>query len=239
MPIRVRDHVLRQPLPDREARGADFEDEDEEVLATLAVAGRRRHDNGALYEEAVRRARWLTREHGGGDHRPDVRQPARRGDRPYRPAGPGDHGSVLAVFSLPEADGTALAVERPPATSPRAGTVLPLAGTLSGAAFADGRPAGPVPAAEAPAGPAVAVPVTSGDAVHGCASCFARPAAGRSSPSARPGRCSPSPDRSAWPWSSPNARGHRAVCGPSWRTCDRIARDLHDLAIQRLLRHPA
>ncbi|GAA2916527.1 two-component system sensor histidine kinase [Streptomyces thioluteus] len=231
VPIRVRDHVFGNLYLTEKRGGADFEDEDEEVLATLAVAAGVAIDNARLYEEAVRRERWL-RASAEVTTALMSGQPARRGDRRIARLAREITGSVLAVFSLPEADGTALAVEAATGDEPPRGTVLPLAGTLSGAAFADGRPARARTAAEAPAGPAVAVPVTSGDAVHGVL-LLARPAGGAEFSERETGPLLAFAGQIGLAMELAERRADTEQLA-LLEDRDRIARDLHDLAIQRL-----
>ncbi|KNB53155.1 GAF domain-containing protein [Streptomyces caatingaensis] len=231
VPIRVRDHVFGNLYLTEKRGGADFEDEDEEVLATLAVAAGVAIDNARLYEEAVRRERWLrasaevTTALMSGDPRAGVTA------RIARLAGE-ISGARHAVFTLPEADGTALAVDASTGDGPAHGTVLPLRGTLSGEAFTEGRPARARTAPEAPAGPAVAVPVTSGDAVHGVL-LLVRAAGGPefSERETEPLLAFAGQTGLAMELAERRADTEQLAL---LEDRDRIARDLHDLAIQRL-----
>ncbi|MFJ8383982.1 GAF domain-containing protein [Streptomyces sp. NPDC094438] len=60
VPIRVRDEVFGNLYLTEKRGGAEFDDEDESVLATLAVAAGVAIDNARLYAEARLREQWLT-----------------------------------------------------------------------------------------------------------------------------------------------------------------------------------
>ncbi|WP_372405309.1 GAF domain-containing protein [Streptomyces luteireticuli] len=231
VPIRVRDHIFGNLYLTEKRGGADFEDEDEEVLATLAVAAGVAIDNARLYEEAVRRERWLrasaevTTALMSGSPRAEVTARIARLAREIA-------GAERAVFTLPEADGTALAVEAATGDEPPRGSMLPLEGTLSGEAFSEGRPARARTAGEAPAGPAVAVPVTSGDAVHGVL-LLARAAGGAEFSERETEPLFAFAGQTGLAMELAERRSDTEQLA-LLEDRDRIARDLHDLAIQRL-----
>ncbi|MEU1778199.1 GAF domain-containing protein [Streptomyces abikoensis] len=243
VPIRVREQVFGNLYLAEKRGGADFEDEDEEVLATLAVAAGVAIDNARLYEESTRRERWLR---AGAE----VTNRLMSGVRPADVIGliaeraKEITSADLVTVSMPLPEGepalTVEAVLGEEADDLR-GAVLPADGTLAGSAYASGRPvlsaglaadpanaAGPCRAA----GPAVAVPLTSGDAVRGVL-LLAR-AKGRA------------------PFTQEETEPLLAFAGQAavamelaerradaaqiavLEDRDRIARDLHDLAIQRL-----
>ncbi|MEU5383005.1 GAF domain-containing sensor histidine kinase [Kitasatospora cineracea] len=60
LPVRVRDEVFGNIYLTDKRGAAGFDDDDESVIATLAVAAGVAIDNARLYEEAQRRQRWLT-----------------------------------------------------------------------------------------------------------------------------------------------------------------------------------
>ncbi|MBC2878338.1 MULTISPECIES: sensor histidine kinase [Streptomyces] len=238
VPIRVRDHVFGNLYLTEKRGGADFEDEDEEVLATLAVAAGIAIENARLYEESTRRERWLR---AGAEVTTALMSDRPRAEVTARITALAREitGSDLAVFSLPEPGDDALTVEAATGTGADGlrHLVLPLQGTLSGTAFTDARPARghaeEVPAGPAGPGPALAVPVTSGDdVVHGVLLLVRAAGAG---------------DFAEW-----EAEPLLAFAGQTGLAMelaerradtaqlalledrDRIARDLHDLAIQRL-----
>ncbi len=59
VPIRVRDHVFGNLYLTEKRGGQQFDEDDESVLATLAVAAGVAIDNARLYEESRLRERWL------------------------------------------------------------------------------------------------------------------------------------------------------------------------------------
>ena len=59
VPIRVRDQIFGNLYLTEKRGGAEFDEEDEAVLATLAVAAGVAIDNARLYEESRLRERWL------------------------------------------------------------------------------------------------------------------------------------------------------------------------------------
>ncbi|WP_223766512.1 sensor histidine kinase [Streptomyces huiliensis] len=238
VPIRVRDHVFGNLYLTEKRGGASFEDEDEEVLATLAVAAGIAIENARLYEESTRRERWLR---AGAEvttalmtDRPRDEVTARITELAREITG-----SALAAFSLPEAGDGALTVEA--ATGVGADTlrhlVLPLEGTLSGAAFTGARPvrgrADEVPAGPAGPGSALAVPVTSGDdAVHGVL-LLVRAAGAGDFPEWEAEPLLAFAGQTGLAMELAERRADTAQLA-LLEDRDRIARDLHDLAIQRL-----
>ncbi|MCA6096700.1 GAF domain-containing protein, partial [Streptomyces sp. SCA3-4] len=179
VPIRVREQVFGNLYLAEKHGGADFEDEDEAVLSTLAVAAGVAIDNARLYEESTRRERWLRAS-------TEVTTALMSGSPPADVIGliaeraKEITGAELATVSVPLAGEAALTAEV--AVGEHAallrGTVLPVDGTLTGAAYREG---GPVRSADISTdphgkasplrskglGPSVAVPVTSGDVVRG------------------------------------------------------------------------
>ncbi|WP_171165516.1 GAF domain-containing protein [Streptomyces sp. I05A-00742] len=236
VPIRVRDHVFGNLYLTEKRGGADFEDEDEEVLATLAVAAGVAIENARLYEESTRRERWLR---AGAEVTTALMSDRPRAEVTARIAELAREitGAALVVFSLPEAaGGGALTVGA--ATGAGADglrdLVLQPEGTLSGTAFTGARPVREPVADEAPAGlgPALAVPVTSGEAVHGVLLLVRAAGAAEFT------------ERETEPLLAFAGQTGLAMELAERRTDaaqlalledrDRIARDLHDLAIQRL-----
>ncbi|MFF4223468.1 GAF domain-containing protein [Streptomyces abikoensis] len=244
VPIRVRDEVFGNLYLTDKRGGQEFDAEDEAVLTTLSVAAGVAIDNARLYEAAQRQHLWL--QAGGeiassllsGTARQDVLEMIAVRAREIT-------GAVLADVSVPVSD-TELQVELAigTRTEERAGLVLPVAGTLSGQAYGSRSRAvsvdlaGDARFAAGPRGfeglgPAVAVPLgTKAGAVPGVL-LLAR-AAGRT------------------PFTEDEIRPLEVFAGQAALALeladrrrdaeqlalledrDRIARDLHDLAIQRL-----
>ncbi|GHF34568.1 sensor histidine kinase [Streptomyces morookaense] len=244
VPIRVRDEVFGNLYLTEKRGGADFEDEDEAVLSTLAVAAGVAIDNARLYEESTRRERWLrasaevTTSLMSGSPSADVMVLIAELAREIT-------GAELATFSLPLDGDSALTVEV--AVGARAdalrGLVLPADGSLVGAAYEAGEPVhsrdiGADPRAVAASrvlagfGPAVAVPVMSGATVRGVL--FLVRGSGRpgfSEQETGPLLSFAGQAALALELAERRADAEQLVL---LEDRDRIARDLHDLAIQRL-----
>ncbi|MFF4408873.1 GAF domain-containing protein [Streptomyces sp. NPDC001262] len=244
VPIRVRDEVFGNLYLTEKRGGADFEDEDESVLSTLAVAAGVAIDNARLYEESTRRERWLrasaevTTSLMSGSPSADVMVLIAEQAKEITRA-------ELATFSLPLDDGSALTVEV--AVGARAdelrGLVLPVDSSLVGVAYKAGEPAhsreiGADPRAVAASrvlagfGPAVAVPVMSGDTVRGVL--FLVRGSGR--PEFLEQETGPLLTFAGQAALALELAERRADVEQLalLEDRDRIARDLHDLAIQRL-----
>ncbi|WP_405521759.1 GAF domain-containing protein [Streptomyces canus] len=245
VPIRVRDQVFGNLYLTEKRGGAQFDEEDEAVLSTLAVAAGVAIDNARLYEDSRLRERWLQanaeityRLMSGGAHTEVLRLIADRARE--------NTGAALALVATPMGETDSLSVELAVGRGADAhrGLVLPVDGSLIGHAFAT---ASPVTSADVstderiPAaperfgglGPAVGVPIGSGaDGVRGVVVLVRE--TGRT----------PFTEKEIEP-----LRGFAAQAAVAMELAerrqdaqeiavlkdrDRIARDLHDLAIQRL-----
>ncbi|MFD4926090.1 GAF domain-containing protein [Streptomyces goshikiensis] len=245
VPIRVRDEVFGNLYLTDKRGGIDFDTEDETVISTLSVAAGVAIDNARLYEGSQRQQRWLkanaeiTESLLSGASRPAVLELIARRAREITTA-------RLADIAMPVAgvDGLVVEFSVGPEARARQGLVVPFSGTLSGAAHRAGKPVTAVPAsadehypAEAQVqdglGPAVAVPLgTSGGESRGVL-LLAR-AAGE--PAFGEGELEP---LVAFAGQATIAlelaeRRRDAEQIALLEERDRIARDLHDLAIQRL-----
>ncbi|MFG2341832.1 GAF domain-containing protein [Streptomyces yangpuensis] len=141
VPIRVRDEVFGNLYLTDKRGGVDFDTEDETVISTLSVAAGVAIDNARLYEGSQRQQRWLranaeiTESLLSGSSRPEVLELiARRAQeitaaRLAHIAVPVDGVDGLVVEYVAGADGAAWQ-----------GLVVPFDGTLSGAAHRAGRP---------------------------------------------------------------------------------------------------
>jgi signal transduction histidine kinase len=245
VPVRVRDQVFGNLYLTDKHGGQDFDADDEAVTATLAVAAGVAIDNARLYEEGKRRQSWLqagaeiTRSLLSGSERVEVlRLIAQRGMEIT--------GAVLADVSVPVTGTDQLVVELTlGADAPaRLGLTIPVNGTLSGAAFAG---AAPETSADLradlrfPAGPrrfegmgsAVAVPLgTATGEIHGVL-LLARAAGEPVFTAEEIGPLLGFADQAALAMELA-ARRSDADQLALLEDRDRIARDLHDLAIQRL-----
>ncbi|GHE45100.1 sensor histidine kinase [Streptomyces capitiformicae] len=244
VPIRVRDQVFGNLYLTEKRGGQQFDDEDESVLSTLAVAAGVAIDNARLYEESRLRERWLqasaeiTHSLMSGSERGEVLALIAERAREIT-------GAALAVVALPMPDTDSLTVELAIGQKAEAhrGLVLPMNGSLIGQAFADATPVSSPDISQdervstdlqrfTGLGPAVAVPIGSGDGLRGVVLLVRE--AGRKVFA----------DQETEPLQGFAAQAAVAMELAERRRDaeqiamledrDRIARDLHDLAIQRL-----
>ncbi|MFI6409900.1 GAF domain-containing protein [Streptomyces sp. NPDC050548] len=245
VPIRVRDQIFGNLYLTEKRAGAQFDDEDESVLSTLAVAAGVAIDNARLYEESRLRERWLranaeiTHILMSGDSRTKVLGmiAERAGEIT---------GSALSAVALPMEDTETLAVEIAVGMDAEShqGLVLPMDRSLMGLAFSG---AAPVTSADASTdsrisseprrfeglGPAVAVPIGSGEAGVRGVVLLAREA-GRQPFSETETETLQAFAAQAAVAMELAERRRDAEEVAVLQDRDRIARDLHDLAIQRL-----
>ncbi|MGA5710436.1 GAF domain-containing protein [Streptomyces cellulosae] len=244
VPIRVRDHVFGNLYLTEKRGGQQFDEDDESVLATLAVAAGVAIDNARLYEESRLRERWLQVNAevthslmSGADQGgvlPLIAERARE-----------ITASALSVVAMPVSGTETLVVEL--AIGQEAdvwrGVVLPVEGTLIGQAFVQRAPvsspdvsrdsrvsAGP-PRFDG-LGPAVAVPIGSGDEARGVV-LLVRQSGGHefSEKETEPLKVFAAQAAVAMELAERRADAEQIAL---LEDRDRIARDLHDLAIQRL-----
>ncbi|MFF4908189.1 GAF domain-containing sensor histidine kinase [Streptomyces sp. NPDC001260] len=244
VPIRVRDQVFGNLYLTEKRGGAQFDEEDESVLSTLAVAAGVAIDNARLYEESRLRERWLQANAeithslmSGGPSAEVLGLIAERAGEITD--------SALAAVALPMEDTDSLAVEIAFGLDADAhrGLVLPMDRSLMGLAFSG---AAPVTSSDAAhdqrisleprrfegLGPAVAVPIGTGDVPRGVV-LLARKE-GRPVYSATEIEPLQSFAAQAAIAMELAERRRDAEEIAVLKDRDRIARDLHDLAIQRL-----
>ncbi|NUO41537.1 MAG: GAF domain-containing sensor histidine kinase [Streptomyces sp.] len=245
VPIRVRDQVFGNLYLTQKRGGAVFDDEDEAVLSTLAVAAGVAIDNARLYEETRLRERWLranaeithTLMSGGG--RTEV-----LGLITERAAE--ITASALAAVALPVGGADSLVVEIAVGLDADAhrGLVLPRETTLMGLAFSSAAPAvsadvlhdarvSPQPPRFEGLGPAVAVPIGTGEGGVRGVLLLARES-GRPAFTAMETETLQGFAAQAAVAMELAERRQDAEEVAVLKDRDRIARDLHDLAIQRL-----
>ncbi|MFC4533421.1 GAF domain-containing protein [Sphaerisporangium dianthi] len=243
VPIRVREEVFGNLYLTEKRGGGDFGEEDEAMVVTLAAAAGVAIENARMYEEARRREIWLqassevtTTLLSGAGSREVLALVARRAREMT--------GADVAVVLLPCAGGERLRVtvaDGVPAEHVSPAEIM-VAGSLPGRAFSGGEPVvvadlakTPIPALvceRSRAGPAVAVPLGAAGAVRGVLSLGKRPG--------RP------------PFGRPHVRMLHSFAGQASLALelaearadaerlllledrDRIAKDLHDVVIQRL-----
>ncbi len=244
VPIRVRDHIFGNLYLTEKRGGQQFDEDDESVLATLAVAAGVAIDNARLYEESRLRERWLQVNAeithtlmSGADQGGVLALIAERAREITA--------SALSVVAMPVSGTDNLAVELAIGQEADAcrGIVLPTEGTLIGQAFLQRAPvsssdvscdsrvsAGP-PRFEG-LGPAVAVPIGTGDEARGVV-LLVRQSGGRefSEKETEPLQVFAAQAAVAMELAERRADAEQITL---LEDRDRIARDLHDLAIQRL-----
>ncbi|MEU1409256.1 GAF domain-containing sensor histidine kinase [Streptomyces sp. NPDC005728] len=245
VPIRVRDQVFGNLYLTQKRGEVQFDEEDESVLSTLAVAAGVAIDNARLYEESRLRERWL-RANAEITHRlmSGSERAAALGliaDRAREITG-----SALAAVAMPMEHTDALAVEIAVGVDAEAhrGLVLPRHGTLMGLAFSAAAPVSsddvnqderisPEPARFHGLGPAVAVPIgTSEGGVRGVvllARETGRPVFAGYEAEMLQGFAGQAAIAMELAERREDAERIAVLTDR-----DRIARDLHDLAIQRL-----
>ncbi|MFE4519864.1 GAF domain-containing protein [Kitasatospora sp. NPDC056783] len=250
VPVRVHGEVFGNLYLTDKRGGLDFDEDDEAVIATLAVAAGVAIDNARLYEEAQLRQRWLrasteiTRSLLSGAPRLEVVELIARRAREISGAELAD---VSVAVAGPEERAEELSVEVALGGTPsaRLGVTVPVDGTLSGAAYLSGSPATSDELAcdaRFPAGPAgrfdglgaaVAVPLGTGAGYGRGVLLLARQ---QGQPAFGPEETGPLlgfADQAALALELAERRRDAEQLN-LLEDRDRIARDLHDLAIQRL-----
>ncbi len=244
VPIRVRDQVFGNLYLTEKRGGGEFDDEDESVLSTLAVAAGVAIDNARLYEESRLRERWLqanaeiTHTLMSGAAQADVLGLIAQRAREIT-------GAALAAMSTPVQNTDTLTVELAMGEQAEAhrGLVLPVEGTLTGAAFASGAPVSSPdivhdervtagPPRFAGLGPAVAVPIGSDEHIRGVV-LLARESGADDFSDQELDRLKSFAAQAALAMELAERRQDAEQIA-LLEERDRIARDLHDLAIQRL-----
>ncbi|MFE3945502.1 GAF domain-containing protein [Streptomyces sp. NPDC059118] len=243
VPVRVRDKVFGNLYLTEKRGGRAFDSQDEMVLSTLAVAAGVAIENARLYAETRDRQRWQEANSeivaallGGADEAHVLRMIVDHSSRILA--------ADLGVLVLPAADDLLrVAQASGVAAGTHRGLVLPRAGSFAGAALDAGKPitsldaehdprntAGPVPWTGL--GPAVAVPMVTGKRTRGVLllarvrGCPAFTGAETAPLLAFAGQAALAMELTA--------RRESAEQIALLEERDRIARDLHDLAIQRL-----
>ncbi|MER7468089.1 GAF domain-containing sensor histidine kinase [Streptomyces sp. NPDC097981] len=244
VPIRVRDEVFGNLYLTDKRGGQDFDTEDEAVISTLSVAAGVAIDNARLYEGSQRQQRWLqanaeiTNSLLSGNSRTEVLELMALRAREIT-------GAEIADIAIPLESTGDLVVELSagPGCALRQGSVIPVEGSLPGAAYKSGSPVTTASLASddfhgcarqpGSPGPAVAVPLGTA-AGDGRGVLLLARAAGQ--PLFTDGELEP---LVAFAGQAALAlelaeRRRDAEQIALLEERDRIARDLHDLAIQRL-----
>ncbi|MER5600822.1 GAF domain-containing protein [Streptomyces sp. NPDC002265] len=245
VPIRVRDQVFGNLYLTEKRGGAQFDEEDVAVTLTLAVAAGVAIDNARLYEESRLRERWLranadiTHILMSGSDRAEVLSLIAERAREIT-------GAALAAVALPMADTGTLAVEIAVGLDAEAhrGLVLPMDSSLMGLAFSGAAPVSSAdvghderislePPRFGGLGPAVAVPIGAGEAGPQGVVLLAREAGQPVFSAAETEPLKTFAAQAAVAMELARRRRDAEEVAVL-QDRDRIARDLHDLAIQRL-----
>jgi signal transduction histidine kinase len=243
-PVRVRDEVYGNLYMTEKRDGGEFDDEDQAVLVALGAAAGVAIGNARLYQEAQRQQQWL-RASGEVTQRLLSGASTEEVLAQVTVQALDISGADLVVLALPAGDGKLLVIEHAAGagSAEAVGLVLPVAGSASGLVLGSGKPmtlddfsgderVAPVTREHLGLGPAVVVPLGAPGNVRGILT------AGRS--------------RGSMPLAPPAVEllvsfaaqagvglelaAHRADAQrlAVFEDRDRIARDLHDLVIQRL-----
>ncbi|GGY88752.1 histidine kinase [Streptomyces olivaceoviridis] len=245
VPIRVRDQVFGNLYLTEKRGGVQFDEEDESVLSTLAVAAGVAIDNARLYEESRLRERWLranaeiTYSLMSGSARAEALKLIAERAREIM-------GSALAAVALPMEATESLAVEIAVGMDAQAhrGLVLPLSSTLMGLAFSAAAPVtsddmgqderiSPESPRFQGLGPAVAVPIGTGEGGVRGVVLVAREAGAPVFSGQETEKLQGFAAQAAIAMELAERRTDAEQIAVL-QDRDRIARDLHDLAIQRL-----
>ncbi|MET8131852.1 GAF domain-containing protein [Streptomyces sp. NPDC006290] len=245
VPIRVRDQVFGNLYLTEKRGGAQFDEEDESLLSTLAVAAGVAIDNARLYQDSRLRERWLK---ANAEISHSLMSGSERAEALHLIAG---HArdiscSALAAVAMPVEGSRSLSVEIAVGVDAEAhrGLVLPLKETLVGLAFSSAAPVNsddvtqderisPEPPRFQGLGPAVAVPIGTGAGDVRGVVLLARET-GRPVFSGRETAMLQGFAVQAAIAMELAERRQDAERIAVLQDRDRIARDLHDLAIQRL-----
>src|SRR5262249_10690800 len=243
VPVRIRDEVYGN-LYLTEKQGGDFDEEDEALVLALAAAAGVAIENARLYAEARRQQQWLrasaevTQRLLSGDQAADVLSQVTQQALEMS-------GADLVVLALPTGKGTKLVIEHAcgGGAAEALGLGRPAEGSASGIVMASGKPlalddfsgdarVAPVAREHMPLGPAVLVPLGPSGDVRGVLTAGRQQGALPLSPAAVEMLIT----FGAQGGIGLELAGHRREAQrlALFEDRDRIARDLHDLVIQRL-----
>jgi signal transduction histidine kinase len=244
VPIRIRDEVYGNLYLTEKRGGGEFDQEDEAVLVALAAAAGVAIENARLYDEARRQQRWLaasaevTRTLLSGADVSDALELITAKSLEMS-------GADLVALALPTGDGTLLRIEHAagdgaadalglllPADSSASGHVLTTAELLSVDDFRNDDRVAQVARDNMNLGPAILVPLGSEGDVRGVLTAGRRPGAMPLAPAAADMLVTFASQAGIAVELAEHRRQAERVA--VFEDRDRIARDLHDLVIQRL-----
>ncbi|MFF0368904.1 GAF domain-containing protein [Micromonospora sp. NPDC005087] len=243
VPVRIREQVFGNLYLAEKQGGAQFTEDDEEIVVALAAAAGVAIENARLYALAHRRERWLaataeiTTVLLGEVRRTDALALVARRAREVAEA-------ELALVMLYDTDAAQYTVEVVDGADEQAralvGTVLPAADTSFGAAIAEGRHdqvddlahAAPWPAL-LHTGPAVISPLATAETLHGVLVVAHRPDRGGGATEDDVALLGSFAGQAALAMERARGQEERELL-VVLEDRERIARDLHDVVIQRL-----
>ncbi len=244
VPVRIRDEVFGNLYLTEKQGGAEFDDEDETVVTALAAAAGVAIENARLYDEARRQQAWLRAT-------ADITQRLLSGTEPREVLALVTQqareicGADLVVLALPAGNGRQLVIEHAvgDGSDEAAGIVLPVDGSVSGIVLDSGKPliipdftaedrAAPAAREHLHLGPAVVVPLGAPGNVRGILTAGRRPGSLPLAPQAVEFLITFAAQAGVGLELAEHRRDAERFAVLDDR--DRIARDLHDLVIQRL-----
>jgi signal transduction histidine kinase len=243
-PVRIRDEVFGNLYLTEKADGAEFDDEDEAVLTALGAAAGVAIGNARLYEEARRQQQWL-RASAEVTHR--LLSGADASDVLALVTGQALElsGADLVVLALPAGGGTQLVIEHAvgEGSEEAVGLVLPVTASASGIVLNSGTPlsvddfsaderVAPAAREGLRLGPAVVFPLGAPGNVRGILTAGRRPGSMPIAPAAVEMLISFAAQAGIGLELAAHRRDAERLA--VYEDRDRIARDLHDLVIQRL-----
>ncbi|MGO8960444.1 MAG: GAF domain-containing protein [Streptosporangiaceae bacterium] len=244
VPIRIRDEVYGNLYLTEKRDGGQFDEEDEAVLVALAAAAGVAIENARLYDEARRQQRWLA---ATSEVTRTLLSGADVGQALELITGRALEisGADLVVVALPTGDGSLLKIEHAAGVGAEEalGLVLPARGSASGRVLASGERlsveefrhddrVATVAREHMNLGPAILVPLGAAGNVRGVLTAGRRPGAMPIAPAAAEMLITfASQAGIALELAEHRRQAERVAV---FEDRDRIARDLHDLVIQRL-----
>jgi signal transduction histidine kinase len=243
-PVRIRDEIYGNLYLTGKRGGAEFDEEDEALVVALAAAAGVAIENARLYAEARRQQQWLRAN-------AEVTQRLLSGDEPHdvlaliTRLGLEMAGADLVMLALPAAGGGQLVIEHAIGAGAEGalGLVLPVHGSASGIVIASGKPlamddfshderVARAAREQLGLGPAVLVPLGSAGNVRGVLTAGRHRGSLPLSPPAMEMLITFAAQAGIGLELAEHRRDAQRLA--LFEDRDRIARDLHDLVIQRL-----
>ncbi len=244
VPVRIRDEIYGNLYLTEKEDGAEFDDEDEAVLTALAAAAGVAIGNARLYDEARRQQRWLR---ASGEVSQRLLSEADADEVLALATGLALElsGADLVVLALPTGDGRRLVIEHAAGEGAEEalGLVLPVSRSVSGLVLGSGKPlsledfssdkrVASAAREHLHLGPAVVFPLGAPGNVRGILTAGRRPGSMPLDPPAVEMLVNFAAQAGVGVELAEHRRDAERLA--VFEDRDRIARDLHDLVIQRL-----